>query len=88
MKHYPNIDDYQENFWNYNYRVLLTAQGIEFFVNADNEQDALDYIMDYIVDNDMPGLWQEYSDNDIDYISAGNYGYQFTTHNIYIEMEK
>jgi len=82
---YPNIDDYRENFWNNNYKVLLTAQGIEFLVNADCEGDALDYIMDYVVDNDMPGLWQEYNPEGEEYTTAGNYGYQFTTHNIRIE---
>ena len=45
--YYPNQDDFVHNFWNHNYTVLVTAQGIRFVVNADNEQDAIYYIIDY-----------------------------------------
>lgn len=88
MIHYPNKDDYDLKFWSINYRILLTMQGIEFHVNADCFGDAMDFIMDYIVENKMNGLFTdkepEYSG---DYIQAGNNGYWFTTYNIYVERQ-
>jgi len=58
-------------------------------VNADNEQEAIDEIIDFCEGN-MPGLlWsrddepeQEFLD---EYIRGGNHGRYFSTHNIYIE---
>ena len=86
-KHYLNKDDYKENFWNHNYRILVSAQGIEFIVNADHEQDALDYVMDYIVSKGWTGLYtDDFAKAEIEeWLCAGNDGYHFTTHNIFIE---
>jgi len=85
---YPNKDDYEDNFWNNNYRVTLTMQGIEFLVNADNKQDAIDYVIDYCQDN-IPGLLmtieeQEQEEYLEDYISGGNEGLYLNTYNINI----
>jgi hypothetical protein len=94
MAYYPNENDWSENFWKNNYRILVSAQGIEFFVNADNEQEALDYIIDYCEDN-LPGLL--WDDEDLDemneeekdkYICGGNHGRYLSTHNIHIETVK
>jgi len=82
--HYPN-DVWNDNFYKHNYLISITAQGIEFRVNADSAQDALDCIMDYCVENKMTGLYDTNPENDEEYITAGNYGYHFTTHNIRIE---
>jgi hypothetical protein len=89
MTHYPNKSDYDEHFWKHNYRILLTSQGIEFRVNADNDQDALDYVIDYCEEN-LPGLImsreeeeeEEYLD---DYICGGNHSVYLNTHNVHIE---
>ena len=99
--YYPNHDDYEENFWSNNYRVLVTAQGIEFMVNADNEQETIDYIIDYceehltgllFSDDKVEELRQEsiadYNDERYvdDYICGGNHGRYLNTHNIHIEQ--
>lgn len=83
-----NINDLAwPKFWKHNYMVHITSQGISFLVNADCEAEALDYIMDFIVDAGLVGLYST-DDEDIengDYITAGNCGYKFTTYNICIE---
>ena len=80
-----NINDLAwPKFWKHNYMVYLTAQGISFLVNADCEQDALDYIMDKIVDLELTGLYSEEQEDD-EYTTAGNYGFSFNTHNIMIK---
>ena len=86
---YPNKEDYEEQFWNHNYKVQVSMQGMEFIVNADCEQDAIDYIIDDCEEN-YPGLlWsreeeeeQEYLE---EYICGGNHGRYLSTHNIHIE---
>ena len=91
---YPNRDDWKSNFWNKNYKILVTAQGIEFRVNADCTSDAIDYVIDYS-ENHLPRLVTSYSelkeddytDTEIDdYICGGNAGLYLTTHNILVEV--
>lgn len=89
MIHYPNKDDYLESFWIHNYKILVSAQGIEFCVNAACEQDALDYVIDYC-EEFLPGLlWprkEAVTDEFIsEYICGGNHGRYLSTHNIHIE---
>lgn len=81
-----NPDDYNNHFWRYNYLIRVTYQGIPFLVNADNEQEAIDYLIDYCEDN-CPGLiatYQElidagYTDIEIDeLIYGGNHGLYLT----------
>jgi|APSaa5957512622_1039677.scaffolds.fasta_scaffold127795_2 hypothetical protein len=86
---YPNKDDYDENFWGKNYRVLVSTQGIEFLVNANHEGDAIDEVIDYCEEY-LPGLlWtreEEMEEEFIDeYICGGNHGRYFSTYNIHIE---
>jgi len=86
--YYVNVDDYKENFWKNDYMILLTAQGIQFIANADNEQDALDYVMDYCMEH-CQGLvmTQEEQENEEfidDYMLAGNESRYFNTFNIRI----
>lgn len=78
-----NPDDLVINFWGHTYIVYVTAQGISFLVNAANEGEALDYVMDHIVDLGLVGLYTE--DYNEEYPSAGNCMYNFTTYNIYVE---
>lgn len=87
-----NKDDFESNFWGRSFRVRLTAQGIEFHVNAACSGDALDEVMDYVVDKGMKGLYYDHEqimEMDEDYLAdlctAGNNSYFFTTHNIRIE---
>lgn len=90
---YPNKEDYKGNFWKNNYNVWLTAQGIHYKVNADCAQDALDYIMDYNIENRHVGLYmsneqvQELTENGFidDYCIAGNRCMYFSTYHIRIE---
>lgn len=82
--HIVNPTDLAESFWNHTYIVQVSAQGISFLVNADHEQDALDQVMDHIVDLEFTGLYSTLDYDSDEYISAGNYGYKFTTHNIHI----
>lgn len=90
---YPNKDDYDEKFYRNNYRIFVSAQGCEYIVNADNEQDAIDFIIDDAEEN-APGLVaayhelieEGYTDNEIDeWICGGNHSLYLTTHNIHIE---
>jgi len=86
--YYPNYDDYKESFWKNNYEVKVTENGITFIVNADNEQEAFDYIIDYCEEK-LPGLVSSYDElkedgyNDQemeDFIQGGNHGLYLTTH--------
>lgn len=88
--YFVNKDNWQEKFWNNNYHIWLTAQGIQFCVNADCTKDALDFIMDYCVEKEMKGLYitpedENWNDKEEEFITAGNFGYKFTTHNIRIK---
>ena len=93
MIHYPNKYDLETKFWNKNYRISITAQGIDFIVNADSESDAIDFIIDYCQENELSGLVSTYeelkaddcSDTEInDYVYGGNEGLYLTTNNIQI----
>lgn len=74
---YPNKNDYDEKFWKNNYQIDLHNGGT-YLINADNEQNAIDYLIDYIVEK-YPGLVmdreeeeeEEYLD---EYINGGNEG--------------
>lgn len=98
--YFPNIEDWNEDFWPNNYLIQVTAQGIPFAVNAEHEQDAIDYIIDYCEEH-MPGLLYtheeaeelrqesitDYGDERYidDYISGGNHCLYLSTHNVHIE---
>lgn len=86
---YPNKDDFDAHFWKHDYRVLVSSQGIEFIVNADCEQDAIDYVIDYC-EKHSSGLIMSRDDEEKeeyldDYISGGNHGRYLNTTNVHIE---
>jgi len=88
--YFPNKEDWIHSFWKHDYLILLTSQGIPFAVNADNEQDAMDYIIDYC-QRELSGLLmsreeeaeEEYLE---DYIRGGNEGLVLNTFNVHIEI--
>lgn len=79
-------------FWNHVYLVHVTAQDIQFLVNADNAGEALDAIID-LAEITMPGLLldekqvEEYIQDNVidDYTSGGNSGRYLSTFNVRIE---
>ena len=89
MIHYPNIDDFEEGFWDTNYKILVSSQGIEFHVNADCTGDAIDYVIDYCEEH-CPGLLWDDEQDDIDYqddyICGGNHGRYFSTYNVLVKI--
>ena len=72
-----NPDDYQEHFWKNNYRILVSREGIEYIVNADCEQDAIDELIDYLEVNAPGLLWSREEEQEQDfleeYISGRSY---------------
>jgi hypothetical protein len=86
---HPNKGDFDENFWGHNWRVLVSSQGCEFIVNAEHEQAAIDYVIDWCEDN-APGLLmdrEEEAEEEFldDYICGGNHGRYLSTFNVNIE---
>ena len=67
MKHkidrYANPDDWSESFWKHSFVVYMANIGECIAVNADTEQDALDFAVD-AVEDDSPG-----------YFAAGRHGW-------------
>jgi hypothetical protein len=85
---FVNPGDWSSKFWKHNYLVTVTAQGIQFFVNADCEQNALDELIDFCEDR-YPGLASDGADLDEDereeYFCGGNHGLYLTTDHIQIK---
>jgi len=86
---YLNKNDWDKIFWKHKYIVHVSAQDIIFAVNANFEQDAIDCIIDHCQKHN-PGLLftkEEEEDEEFidEYISGGNEGLHFSTHNIFIE---
>jgi len=82
-----NSDDY--DFYNHLYLISVSPHtNWDFAVFADNLQDALDYVMDHIVEKEYKGLYFETMPDDEKYpdefLSAGNYGYYFSEMSCYI----
>ena len=87
---YPNRDDWDGGFWRNNYMVYLSEFGIPFAVNADNEQDALDYVIDHC-EIHCPGLIMSHTDEEEEeyldeYLCGGNHGRYLNTDYIHIEQ--
>lgn len=88
--YYPNLSDWQEHFWEHDYLIRLTEHGILFAVNADCEQDAIDYLIDYC-EVDLPGLVMSREEEEEEeefleeYICGGNHGIYLNTYYINIE---
>lgn len=53
--HFPNLDDFKEQFWAKNFAIRASMAGTLFLVNADCLQDAFDYVIDYSAEH-LPGL--------------------------------
>lgn len=76
-------------FWNHSYEVYLSEFSGPILVNADNEQDALDYAIDYAESQGWVGLFLDQSDiieleNEgflDEHISGGNHGLYLSSHN-------
>ena len=82
----------QEKFWNHSYKVWLSEFN-DLLINANNEQDALDYAIDHATAQKWEGLFltQEQVDEIEqegflgDYISGGNEGRYLSSFNVTIE---
>jgi len=79
--YWTNKNDWDSHFWKHRYVVTLDL-GVEFNVNADNGQDALDYVIDYCEDH-CPGFVAAFADLDDDerneYYCGGNAGLYLTS---------
>jgi hypothetical protein len=86
---FVNPGDWQAHTWKHNYLVTVTAQGMQFFVNADCEQDALDELIDFFEAMGWAGLVSDGSDlseeEREEYVCGGNHGLYLTAHHIHIE---
>jgi hypothetical protein len=91
---YPNRDDWNEGFYKNNYIVYVGFTGHPFAVNADNEQDALDFVIDHCEESGYLGLVATHdelvddgmSDDEIaEYYCGGNHSLYLTANNIRIE---
>jgi hypothetical protein len=79
---YKSIKDTQ--FWKHTY--VIGVEYSSFLVNADNEQEAFDALIDYCKDNApgliMTGEGEEYLD---DYIQGGNEGLYLSSYNVSVQ---
>jgi hypothetical protein len=85
---FVNPGDWACKFWKHNYLITVTAQGTQFFVNAEYEGAALAELVDFCEDR-YPGLVSDGADLDEDdreeYFCGGNYGLYLTTNHIQIK---
>ncbi len=91
---FANKEDYKSQFWKRNYAVTLSGFGPTVIVNADHEQDAMDYAIDHAEDKGYEGLFRSKEDieeleeegNLDDYVSGGNHGRYLSSLNVSIEQ--
>jgi hypothetical protein len=84
-----------KSFWNKLYLIQLTRHGIPFVVNANNETDAIDYLIDYCEEH-LPGLIMSEEEADRmyeeepayldEFIQGGNHGRYLNT--IHIRLDE
>lgn len=77
-----NPDDFEVNFWGHNYQVILD-RFTSVIVNAEHDQAAIDYAIDYaeenipnllLDENDIQEIIQEHGEDGLqDYICGGNH---------------
>ncbi len=80
---YVNED---EKFWKHSYRVHLHEFDTEgILVNADHEQDALDFAVDYAEEQGWEGMFLDPEDEDEETVYAGNHSRPLSSEHIYIE---
>ena len=92
--YYPNPDDWNNNFWKRYYLVEM-VEGIfnsSFAVNADCEQDAIDYVIDYCEEH-LPGLIMSIEEEEgeefiEDYVCGGNHDKYLNVQNINISIQE
>jgi len=76
------VNPEDEDFWKNTYLIYLGPFGSKFVVYADNEDDALDYLIDYADEKNYKGFFlDDEKINELEeegcldeYISGGNYG--------------
>lgn len=92
--HFPNVDDWNDNFWPNNYLIYVSSRGIPFAVNANHVQDAIDYVIDYCEEHFPELLFTHKEAKELlrqgeqcieDYISGGNNCLHLSTYNVRIE---
>ncbi len=91
-KKYKYVNE-EEKFWENSYRVWL-SEFSDVIVNANNEQDALDYAIDYATKQKWEGLFLtpeevkeiEEEGNIEDYICGGNESRYLSSLNVHIEL--
>ena len=73
-------------FWDHSYEVTLSEFSDEIYVNADNEQEALDFAIDYAEEQGWMGLFiDEPTEEDYEtQISGGNHGLVLSSDNVFI----
>ena len=91
---FPWEENKLEPFWNNIYLLLVTHYGFSYIVNANCEQDALDYLIDYLEEEEHDALLMsteemiEAEEEGFleEYPSGGNHGRYIYTHNLRIEQ--
>lgn len=85
---FANPGEWATRFWKHNYRVTLDM-GVSFWVNADDEQEALDFVIDYCEEHRFVGFVAspgEITEEEAEeYACGGNHGLYLTTNTLYIE---
>jgi hypothetical protein len=73
-------------FWGHSYEVILSEFSDEIYVNADNEQEALDYAIDYAEEQGWMGLFiDEPTEEDYEtQIVGGNHSLVCSSDNVFI----
>ena len=86
---YPNPEDWDQKFYSHDYLVGLTAQNIQFKVNAVCEGEALDWVIDCCEEHKWWGLvndgTKDYTTEELEeYYQGGNHGLYLTTHHVHV----
>ena len=90
---FVNIEDWANNFWRNKYLITIGAIGTQYYaVNADNEEEALDFVIDYIVEH-YPGLVMDYEEEVAEeyldeFARGGNEGRYLNIPNDELRIEK
>lgn len=87
-----SVGEILKPFWNKIYLILVSSYGFPYVVNASCEQDAVDYLIDYLEEEENGALLmtreeeEDYRDDGYleEYISGGNHGRYIYTHNVRI----
>jgi hypothetical protein len=84
---FANPNDWTAHFWKHDYIVTLDF-GVKVAVNADNEQDALDYVIDFFEVRGYNGFVAELGEieDDREYYVGGNHSLALTSD--YIDVKE